>query len=29
VIVNGMLFANSGYGIWQGLPGNVLLAFGK
>jgi len=29
VIVNGMLFANSGYGMWQGLPGNVLLAFGK
>jgi polyvinyl alcohol dehydrogenase (cytochrome) len=29
VIVNGMVFANSGYGMWQGLPGNVLLAFGK
>jgi polyvinyl alcohol dehydrogenase (cytochrome) len=29
VIVNGMLFVNSGYGMWQGLPGNVLLAFGK
>jgi len=29
VIVNGMLFTNSGYGMWQGLPGNVLLAFGK
>ncbi len=29
VIANGMVFANSGYGMWQGLPGNVLLAFGK
>jgi polyvinyl alcohol dehydrogenase (cytochrome) len=29
VIVNGMVFTNSGYGQWQGLPGNVLLAFGK
>lgn len=29
VVVNGMLFTNSGYGMWQGLPGNVLLAFGK
>jgi polyvinyl alcohol dehydrogenase (cytochrome) len=29
VIANGMLFVNSGYGMWQGLPGNVLLAFGK
>lgn len=29
VIVDGMVFANSGYGMWQGLPGNVLLAFGK
>lgn len=29
VIVNGMVFTNSGYGMWQGLPGNVLLAFGK
>jgi polyvinyl alcohol dehydrogenase (cytochrome) len=29
VIVNGMVFVNSGYGMWQGLPGNVLLAFGK
>jgi hypothetical protein len=29
VIVNGMVFTNSGYGMWQGLPGIVLLAFGK
>jgi len=29
VIANGMVFTNSGYGMWQGLPGNVLLAFGK
>jgi polyvinyl alcohol dehydrogenase (cytochrome) len=28
VIANGMVFTNSGYGMWQGLPGNVLLAFG-
>ncbi len=27
VIVNGMLFVNSGYGQWGGMPGNVLLAF--
>jgi len=27
VIANGMIFVNSGYGMWQGLPGNVLLAF--
>jgi len=27
VIANGMVFTNSGYGLWQGLPGNVLLAF--
>ncbi len=26
-IANGMVFTNSGYGMWQGLPGNVLLAF--
>ena len=26
-ISNGMVFTNSGYGQWQGLPGNVLLAF--
>jgi len=26
-VVNGMLFVNSGYGQWGGLPGNVLLAF--
>jgi len=29
VIANGMVFTNSGYGMWNGLPGNVLLAFGK
>ncbi|SPE40652.1 Polyvinylalcohol dehydrogenase (fragment) [Candidatus Sulfopaludibacter sp. SbA3] len=29
VIAGGMVFTNSGYGMWQGLPGNVLLAFGK
>ncbi len=27
VIVGGMLFVNSGYGLWGGGPGNVLLAF--
>jgi polyvinyl alcohol dehydrogenase (cytochrome) len=27
-IVNGMVFVNSGYGMWGGSPGNVLLAFG-
>jgi fermentation-respiration switch protein FrsA (DUF1100 family) len=27
VIAGGMLYANSGYGNWGGLPGNVLLAF--
>jgi polyvinyl alcohol dehydrogenase (cytochrome) len=26
-ISGGMLFVGSGYGIWGGLPGNVLLAF--
>jgi polyvinyl alcohol dehydrogenase (cytochrome) len=26
-VVNGMLFVNSGYGEWGGMPGNVLLAF--
>jgi polyvinyl alcohol dehydrogenase (cytochrome) len=26
-IANGMVFTNSGYGLWSGLPGNVLLAF--
>lgn len=26
-ISGGMLFAGSGYGVWGGLPGNVLLAF--
>ncbi len=28
VIVNGMLFVNSGYARYGGMPGNVLLAFG-
>ncbi len=27
-ISGGMLFVNSGYGAWGGMPGNVLLAFG-
>jgi polyvinyl alcohol dehydrogenase (cytochrome) len=26
-IVNGMVFVNSGYGQYGGMPGNVLLAF--
>jgi polyvinyl alcohol dehydrogenase (cytochrome) len=26
-VANGMLFVNSGYGQWGGMPGNVLLAF--
>ncbi len=26
-VVNGTVFANSGYGQWGGMPGNVLLAF--
>lgn len=26
-IASGMVFTNSGYGMWQGLPGNVVLAF--
>jgi polyvinyl alcohol dehydrogenase (cytochrome) len=26
-ISGGMLFVGSGYGIWGGMPGNVLLAF--
>ena len=26
-VVSGMLFVNSGYGEWGGMPGNVLLAF--
>ncbi len=26
-VVNGMVFVNSGYGSWGGMPGNVLLAF--
>jgi len=27
VVVNGMLYVNSGYAQWSGVPGNVLLAF--
>lgn len=27
VVVGGMLYADSGYGLWGGRPGNVLLAF--
>jgi polyvinyl alcohol dehydrogenase (cytochrome) len=27
VVVNGMVFVNSGYGQWGGMPGNVLLTF--
>jgi polyvinyl alcohol dehydrogenase (cytochrome) len=27
VVAGGMLYVNSGYGQWGGLPGNVLLAF--
>jgi polyvinyl alcohol dehydrogenase (cytochrome) len=26
--VDGMLYVNSGYAQWSGIPGNVLLAFG-
>ena len=26
-VVNGMIFVNSGYGQWGGMPGNVFLAF--
>ncbi len=26
-VVGGMIFVNSGYGQWGGIPGNVLLAF--
>jgi polyvinyl alcohol dehydrogenase (cytochrome) len=26
-IANGMVFTGSGYGLWNGAPGNVLLAF--
>jgi len=29
VIANGMVFTNSGYGQWQGMTGNVVLAFSK
>ncbi len=27
VVAGGMLYVNSGYGMWAGAPGNVLLAF--
>ena len=27
VVVSGMVFVNSGYGQWGGMPGNVLLTF--
>ena len=27
VVVDGMLYVNSGYGVFGGAPGNVLLAF--
>jgi polyvinyl alcohol dehydrogenase (cytochrome) len=27
VVADGMVFTNSGYGMWRGKPGNVLLAF--
>jgi polyvinyl alcohol dehydrogenase (cytochrome) len=27
VVVDGMVFTNSGYGQWRGKAGNVLLAF--
>jgi polyvinyl alcohol dehydrogenase (cytochrome) len=26
-VVNGIVFVNSGYGQWGGMPGNVLLVF--
>jgi polyvinyl alcohol dehydrogenase (cytochrome) len=26
-VLNGMVFVNSGYGEWGGMPGNVMLAF--
>ena len=29
VIAGGLVLTNSGYGLWRGKPGNVLLAFGK
>jgi polyvinyl alcohol dehydrogenase (cytochrome) len=29
IAADGMIFVNSGYGIYQHMPGNVLLAFGK
>src|SRR6185436_3168840 len=27
VVADGLLLTNSGYALWKGLPGNVLLAF--
>jgi polyvinyl alcohol dehydrogenase (cytochrome) len=27
VVVGGMLYVSSGYGLWGGAPGNVLLAY--
>jgi polyvinyl alcohol dehydrogenase (cytochrome) len=27
VVVGGTLYVNSGYGLWGGTPGNVLLAY--
>jgi polyvinyl alcohol dehydrogenase (cytochrome) len=27
VIADGLLITNSGYALWKGMPGNVLLAF--
>jgi polyvinyl alcohol dehydrogenase (cytochrome) len=27
VVVGGMLYVNSGYGLWGGMPGNVLLSY--
>ena len=29
VTANGMIFVNSGYASWGGMPGNVVLTFGK
>jgi len=28
-IADGLVVTNSGYALWKGMPGNVLLAFGK
>jgi polyvinyl alcohol dehydrogenase (cytochrome) len=27
VVADGLLVTNSGYALWRGMPGNVLLAF--